>query len=254
MDKSAVIRNFSRYARLYDRHADVQRSSAEELLRQIRKNGFKKILELGCGTGNYTKLLSEALPEARIIAIDISREMIKVAEEKLKGKNITFLIRDAEKLDLKERFDLITSNAAFQWFEDLEKALKQYRALLRQGAGLSFSIFGPCTFRELNYSIKSVLGNTSLAVDGFISREKLEEIMQGNFEDVKIREVKYQRDFLCLKDLLKKIKYTGTRGNGLDKKIQFRRKALKKTEEVYLKNFKKITANYQVFFCEAKAK
>jgi len=252
MDKETIARNFSRYANSYDRHADVQRYAADELLRQIKGDGFKKILELGCGTGNYTGLLRNRFIDAKIIAVDISREMVRVAEEKLKGKNIEFLIRDAEKLDFKDKFDLISSNAAFQWFEELENCLLTYKGMLEEGGVISFSSFGPQTFVELNTVLKSVLGNKAIVVDGFMDKEELETILRQNFKSAKVKEIRYKDDFATLKDLLQKIKCTGTRGNGLNAKVYFNRKILEDLEKAYLKKFNKIIATCQVIFCTAR--
>src|SRR3990167_3889175 len=132
MDKKAVIRNFSRYARSYDKYADVQKRAASELLESIREEGFREILEIGCGTGNYTLLLRERFKNASLKAIDISGKMIDVASEKLKDKNIEFIVADAETVDIRGDFDCITSNASFQWFSDLGKTIKKYSAAIKK--------------------------------------------------------------------------------------------------------------------------
>ena len=253
MDKKTIARNFSRYAYLYDRYADVQRIAASELLRRNANRDFERILELGCGTGNYTQLLRERFKKAKIQAVDICDKMISVARDKLKNKNIHFIVEDAECLNSREQFDLITSNAAFQWFEDLEKSLLRYKALLKKQGMISFSVFGPLTFSELNSSIKSVLGDTAITVDGFMSKDKVEGMLHKFFKEPNINETVFREDFKSIKDLLEKIKYTGTRGSGLGSKIYFSRRALEEIDRAYLDKFKKITATYQVFFCQARA-
>ena len=86
MDKKTIARNFSRYAYAYDRYSDVQREAAFELLMLIKKGRFNRIMEVGCGTGNYTLLLREKFKKARIKAVDISDKMIEVASDKLRNK------------------------------------------------------------------------------------------------------------------------------------------------------------------------
>jgi malonyl-CoA O-methyltransferase len=253
MDKKTITRNFSRYALLYDKYADIQKKAAAELLPKARKDDCESILELGCGTGNYTLLLRGRFKKARIKAVDICEKMISVAQDKLKEKGVEFLVADAEDLNLSQEFDLITSNACFQWFEYLEKALLRYKALLSEKGAISFSIFGPQTFFELNSSIKAVLGKTAIAVDGFMAKENVEKILLKNFRQTRIREVFYRNDFASLKDLLDKIKYTGTRGGGLENKIVFSRRLLREIEKAYLDKFRKVSATYQVFFCGGKS-
>lgn len=251
MDKKTITWNFSRHAHVYDQYADVQRKAGFELLSRIKKGYFNRILEAGCGTGNYTLLLKNKFKDARIKAVDISGKMIEVAGDKLRDRDIELMVLDAETMDLDEEFDLITSNACFQWFEDLEKALLRYKNLLKEDGVILFSVFGPLTFQELDFSLRRVLRHSSIAAAGFISQEKLENILYDNFKDVMIEEIKYEESFPSLMDLLNKIKYTGIRGCGLGNK-SFNRRTLKEIEQVYLNKFHKIKATYQVFFCQGR--
>jgi len=251
MDKKTITGNFSRHAHVYDQYADVQRKAAFELLSRIRKGHFNRILEAGCGTGNYTLLLRNKFKGARIKAVDISGKMIEVAGGKLRDKDIELMALDAETMDLDEEFDLITSNACFQWFEDLEKALLKYKNLLKKGGVILFSVFGPLTFQELDFSLKCVLRRSPVVAAGFIPREKLEKILYNNFKDVRIEEIRYEESFPSLMDLLNKIKYTGIRGCGFGNK-SFNRKALKEIERAYLNKFHEIRATYQAFFCQGR--
>ncbi|MBI4972806.1 MAG: malonyl-ACP O-methyltransferase BioC [Candidatus Omnitrophica bacterium] len=250
MDKETIIRNFSRHAHLYDKYADIQKKSALELLGQIKENNFDNILEIGCGTGNYTLLLRGRFKVAKIKAVDISSRMIEVAREKFNGSDIEFIIADAEKLNLKENFGLITSNACFQWFADLEKALLMYRGLLKKQGIISFSIFGSHTFWELNASLKCLFPNKDIVADSFLVKDKIKKLLQNNFKKTKIKEISYQERYDGLRDLLRKIKYTGVRGNGLGSKILFDHRHFKKLEEVYLNRFKEVRATSQIFFCQ----
>lgn len=252
MDKKSLIRNFSRYAYLYDRYADMQKESARELLAAIKGNSFAKILEIGCGTGNYTALLRRKFKEAKIKALDISPKMIEVAKDKLRGENIGFLIADAERLNSKEAVDLITSNACFQWFTDLGKALARYKKILRRGGIISFSTFGPLTLRELNAALNCAFKGVSIEAASFMPRKALKALLKKNFKTVKIKEMRYRESFINLARLLKKIKYSGIRGNGLTGKAYFSRGFLKRVEEAYRNKFKKIQATYQVFFCQCR--
>jgi len=241
MDKKAILKNFSKYARFYDRYADVQNLAALKLANGIKNINPANILEIGCGTGNYTLLLRGKFKNAKIKALDISKEMIEVALGKISGKHIEFSVSDAENADFNEKFDLITSNACFQWFDNLEKALIRYKKLMRKNSVISFSIFGPATFRELNDILKNKLKNTSVAADNFIGEEKIREILGKNFKKIRIKEFIYQESFPRLKDLLDKIKYTGVRGEGLAGRAHLNRRLLGE----------KISATYQIFFCQA---
>ena len=247
MDKEVIIKNFSRYAHTYDSYADIQKGAAIELLGLINQNGFVKILEIGCGTGNYTRLLRDRFAKAKLQAVDISAKMIEIAFDKFKNDEVEFSVHDAERINLEKDYDLITSNACFQWFEDLESALKRYSHSLNTGGFLAFSVFGPGTFKELNESLKS-LGFSANGAN-FKSQDNLKSILEDSFEEVQIKEVLYEETFSSLKGLFEKIKYTGIRGTGAKDKTLFTPGFFKKIEENYLDKFSEIKATYQIFYC-----
>ncbi|MDO8602260.1 MAG: methyltransferase domain-containing protein [Candidatus Omnitrophota bacterium] len=249
MDKKTIAWNFSRYAHIYDQYADAQCMVGCELLKGAGKGHCERILELGCGTGSYTLLLRNRFKDAGILAVDISHKMIELASAKLQGKGVEFIALDAEGLDLGERFDLITANACFQWFQDLGAALKIYKGMLKDGGLILFSVFGPLTFRELSYSLRNVVKNGAIAADGFMPGEKLKKMLRDNFKEAVIEEIRYEENFASLAELLNKIKYSGVRGEGHRGRFVFGRKTLGELEKIYLDKFKGIKATYQAFLC-----
>lgn len=251
MDKKIVVKNFSKYARFYDSYSSVQDFCASRLISKIGNGGFDKILDIGCGTGNYTGLLRERFPHAGIKAVDISKEMISIASRKLKDREIDFIIADGEAIDFKEDFDLISSNAAFQWFEDLGKAFSRYRQFLSKEGIVLFSIFGPETFRELDKSLKAFFGNGASAYAyNFANYMFIKKTLCRLFRKVKIDEVIYKEKYDSLDSLFKKIRYTGTRGNGSNGKGLWTTKTMDGLEKIYMENFGGIVATYQIFFCK----
>ena len=249
MDKKIIKNNFSRYAHLYDKYSSVQEMIAAGLNEKITVNGFGNILELGCGTGNLTRLLRDKFKQARLKAIDISPEMVAVCRKKLPEDGIEFIIADAEELELRESFDLVASNATFQWFADLEGALGKFSGCLRAGGEIIFSTFGPNTFCELDWVLKSLFKEAAVAANFFASRGKLEELLRKNFRPCRVIEEIHRESFISLRELLRNIKYSGIRGNGLAKKRFFSRSNLDKMQELYLDKFKDISVTYQVFYC-----
>jgi len=253
MNKELLIRNFSRYAATYDQYAFIQKQTAKELLEKMGEGNFKQILEIGSGTGNYSLLLRERFRQARIVSVDISQRMNEVAAEKLKDKNIELITADAESFDPKEKFDLITSNASFQWFTDIAQALASYRGLLKKDGVIAFSIFGPHTLWELNSALKALFKDSNSTTEKFTSKEDITGILEQHFQGVRIKEAIYKENFSSLSELLNLIKFTGVRGDGLGNKLYFGRKLIKSLEEHYLEKFQRIEATYQVFFCQGKA-
>lgn len=259
MDKQTIIKNFSRYASVYDSYANIQKLTALKLLQITQGVNIKKALEIGCGSGNYTALLRDKFSAAELKAVDICEMMIRAAGRKLQDKGVEFIIADAESMDFGGGFDLVTSNACFQWFQDLEKALLKYKMMLNDDGLISFSLFGAQTLPELHAVLKEVFENTPTVTDAFLGREKLEQALRRNFKKFNIEEVKYEELFFSFKDLLSKIKYTGIRGDGIKGKQLFGRDLFNRMEKLYCERFsvvsegeKQIKATYQVFFCRGQ--
>lgn len=251
ISKDIIKSNFSKYARYYDKYATVQNFCALKLIKKIENCHFNKVLDIGCGTGNYTGLLKDRFPVAHIKALDISEEMVRIAKEKLKSDRIEFIIADGETIDLKQEFDLISSNVSLQWFEDIRGTLTKYKKLLIKDGIISFSIFGHLTFYELNKSLKEISGkDASVSSSEFIEKEKIHKIMKELFREIAIDEYMYKEKHPSLLELLKKIKYTGTRGNGINKNGFWTPRMMHELEKIYKKKFENITATYQILLCK----
>lgn len=158
-DKEQVKRNFGQSSPTYDQYAHVQKSLAQELVAMIKMVGkeFSTILEIGCGTGFLTEALAKNFPHAKILAVDISPQMLQVAQDKLSlYANVTYLVGDGENLKIPACFDLITSSAVFQWFNDCRQSFAAYRELLVDGGYFIFNILGEQTYRELWQSLQGI--------------------------------------------------------------------------------------------------
>lgn len=252
-NKQLIKASFSRFADGYDRYAKIQSVSAKMLTDSInKKENFYKILEIGCGTGNYTKLLHKKFPQAIINAIDLSPQMLAVARGKLPNKNISFISGDAEDSKFNEKFNLITSNATFQWFTHLERSLKKYKKYITPQGIINFSLFGPKTYFELAMALRETVNSKlGLSAEDFITKDKLIKIVNKHFSNkaISIKEKVFTRQYKNLWELLKVIKYTGNINNKSSKSLWTREK-IAKLEIAYKEKFGKIIATYQIFFCQ----
>lgn len=241
--------NILKNTRFYDKYANIQQAAASSLIKETGPVNISKILEIGCGTGNYTRFLTEKFDKASIVAVDKSKKMVEMARKKLEDKTVEFIVADAEGLELEMKFDLITSNAAFQWFRDFDGAMLNYKNALTANGVISFSIFGPATFRELGRSLKAVLGgHIKIDAADFLKKDEVEITMNRHFKSVTVKEEIVKETFDSLTELLNKIRCTGAWG-GIKNILLWKRDALKKTEEAYKSDFGRIEASYQIFFC-----
>ena len=107
IDKNKMEKHFSQAASTYERFARIQKTMAENIIKEISFDDKKplSILEIGCGTGYLAKLLSKRFPESRITACDISNEMISVSKNK-KIENAKYICADIETHILTEKLRL----------------------------------------------------------------------------------------------------------------------------------------------------
>jgi SAM-dependent methyltransferase len=112
------------YSNLYDLFYENKNYQKEiNLLKKILKKKSNKILELGCGTGNYTKKLENF--SSKIIAIDKSKFMIDIAKKK-KIKKAKFINKEIKDLKFKEKFDVIVSFFHILSYQANKQELKKF--------------------------------------------------------------------------------------------------------------------------------
>jgi len=215
--KKAICRRFSKAAATYDEYALVQKESAARLAASLPAPfSAARILEIGCGTGNYTAKLAARFPHAGLTALDFSEAMVKEAGRKgLAHGSVSFLCEDGEQFlaQNKRRFDLITSNATMQWFDDLPRALSHVARSLAPGGIFHASLFGPLSLAELAAALAEVFAEPpALPAGQFPDREKIRQLLRSSFGRVEIAEAVYRRSYLSLHDLFRHIRKTGTGG------------------------------------------
>lgn len=100
----------------------------------------KKILDLGCGTGIYSKLLTKK--GAKIKGIDISNKMIEIARKE--NSNVEFIVGGIEKLPYKNNeFDIVLSALVLEHVKNWSKILREVNRVLKKGGLFVFSIENP---------------------------------------------------------------------------------------------------------------
>lgn len=83
----------------------------------------KKIVDLGCGTGNLSKGILNQYPKAKVVAVDLSASILEEASKRLANyPNMTYLNEDFNHLDFEENtIDLVVSSIALHHLTDIQK-------------------------------------------------------------------------------------------------------------------------------------
>lgn len=190
IDKARVRRAFDRAAAEYDRVAVLQREVGRRLLERLDYIRLEPelALDVGAGTGQLSRALTRRYKKARVITIDLSPNMLRVARRqagalvRLRHRQ-NFVCGDAERLPLAaQSSEMILSNLTLQWCSDLDRVFAEFRRVLKPGGLVLFSTFGPDTLRELRASWSAVDG--AVHVGAFIDMHDIgDALLRAGFSD-----------------------------------------------------------------------
>jgi len=149
-----VIQAFDDAAFRYDQYADVQEESAhcfiQWLLKLVDPEIIQSALEIGCGTGFLSAPLVDNFPQASWLITDASPTMVQRCTERISTRpHVNFQVVDGEQIMGELPFDLICSNLAFQWFDDLPGSLMRLVKQLRPGGWLAFATLDHSNFASV---------------------------------------------------------------------------------------------------------
>lgn len=157
-DKRQVAASFSRAAGSYESVAELQRSVGSELLSRLPAQ-FSPVrwLDLGSGTGYFSRALDQVFSGSEGIALDIAEGMLRHAQPL--GGAQHFVAGDAEHLPLRDQScGLIFSSLAVQWCADFAAVLREAHRVLQPSGVFAFASLCVGTLYELRDSWQAVDG------------------------------------------------------------------------------------------------
>lgn len=186
IDKLRARKSFGRAAESYDEVAVLQREIGERMLRRLDmvKMRPQNMLDLGSGTGTHTGQLLKKYPKSRVHAVDFALPMLrKTAAQGRWLKRPLCVCADMEQLPIRTAsMDLIYSNLAFQWANDLPALFAECLRILKPGGLLMFSTFGVDTLKELRFAWSAV--DDLPHVSPFMDMHDIgDSLLQGGFAE-----------------------------------------------------------------------
>ena len=131
--------NPERYLRL----ADERGRPFHDLTGRIGADAPRRVVDLGCGPGNHTAVLAARWPDAAVLGIDSSPEMIDAARAAQPAPpNLRFVVGDIAEWTPDADTDVVVSNAALQWVPGHDDLIRQWMRTLPAGAWLAFQVPG----------------------------------------------------------------------------------------------------------------
>jgi ubiquinone/menaquinone biosynthesis C-methylase UbiE len=114
----------------------------QAVLRRLRGEPPRRVLDVGCGTGQLASRIRGALPGCDVVGCDFSRGMLSHAAAR--GPSLRWVQGDALRLPLADAsFDAAVSTEAFHWFSDPLAALRELRRVLVPGGWLLVALVNP---------------------------------------------------------------------------------------------------------------
>ena len=122
----------------YLKYAEERTRPAADLAARIQLDAPATVVDLGCGPGNSTQVLRTRWPQAKLLGIDKSSEMIQAAKTSYPDQD--FLLADAASWTPTDSIDLVYSNAALQWLPDHRSLLRHLFSMVASSGALAFQI------------------------------------------------------------------------------------------------------------------
>jgi trans-aconitate 2-methyltransferase len=143
-----------------------------DLLAQLDDISPRSIVDLGCGTGELTAELAKKWPQAEVVGVDNSPEMLEKSTPHTRER-LRFELNDMSQWSPKSPIDLIFSNAAFHWLKPHEEQIQRLAGFVTR----TFAFQAPNQYREPSHTIiqdvrnaaewKQLIG--SATSDGYLS-------------------------------------------------------------------------------------
>lgn len=191
---------FEKHFDSYDENAIVQKKVAQKLKTYLEKlpQQPNNILEIGCGTGVFTKELHAFFPEAHLTLNDIfdTRKFLN----KIPYRD--FLIQNAETLNLASH-DLVVSSGSFQWFSNLPKFIHR---LAKHNHQILFSMF-------LHGNLKEIKKHFNISLE-YSDISEIINLLRKLYAHVEYEEEFFVLDFPTPIAALKHLQATGVTGIG----------------------------------------
>ena len=236
--KIKILKSFDAKSSSYDEYSFVQKEVSERMIKRLKflKSKPLNILDIGCGTGYLSNLISRHLPNSNIVCMDFSYEMVS----QCKNKNIKLepLVADAEYMPFKtSTFDLVISSFTLHWCQQIDKIFSDIFRILKNNGNFMFTTVGPDTLKELRDAYKLI--DNYEHINTFDDMHTYGDILlSSGFHDPVMDVERLIIEYKNFNEVLQSLRKTGASTVIYNKSKFTAKKSLKNLERYYKKNNK----------------
>jgi len=162
-----------------------------------------RLLEVPVGTGVLTMPVYQRLPDAEIICMDYSENMMKNAESKAGTfhlENVTFRQGDVGEIPYEdESFDLVLTLNGLHAFPDKEAAFRELCRVLRPGGIFCGTLYIRGETEKTDWWIRNVHEKKGFFTPPYETKESLKERLEAQYSSVEVDSVRSLGIFRCIK-------------------------------------------------------
>lgn len=122
-------------AQQYSKFEQERTRPVRDLVAAIPAANVQSAVDLGCGPGNSTEVLARRYPDAKVVGMDNSQDMLAAARKRLPA--LGFALSDIARWNPSERFDVILANASLQWVPDHQALYPRLVSMLNESGVLA---------------------------------------------------------------------------------------------------------------------
>lgn len=143
MTTTAPTISFDEYSRKYDLllehsspYQEIGQMILEEIKQQFEKDDLFTVLDIGGGTGNFSKLIQESFPNSEITLLDSNEKMSSIAQQKLDANRSKFISAPFETCNGKQTYDIILCIHALYLMPNPKKLIPKFKTFMHTNSTL----------------------------------------------------------------------------------------------------------------------
>ena len=251
IEAKRIHSRFTRALSSYDNHAEAQHRISRKLASLLSHQTdahYRRMLEIGCGTGGFTRELKQQCRIDEWILNDLCEDCGEKIEQLFPCFPPRFIAGDAETLSFPGKFDLIASASVFQWIKEPEVFFHKLSGLLVPQGVLLFSSFLPGNLHEIKVLTgEGLVYPTFDTLAGWLSA--------ADFELLHSEEETIVLTFKTPLDVLRHLKATGVTATGNGHWTRGRQESLcKQYSERFSTSDDRVTLTYRPLYILATKK